>query len=44
VEPAYNTTKILCPNLQIGCQSHRFAKNKGLNVSCGRWYLFAVSK
>jgi hypothetical protein len=44
VEPAHNTTKILCPNLQWGCQSHRFAENKGLNLSCGRWYLFEVSK
>jgi hypothetical protein len=24
VEPAQNTTKILCPNLQWGCQSHWF--------------------
>jgi hypothetical protein len=30
--------------LQWGCQSHRFAENKWLNVSCGRWCLFAVSK
>jgi hypothetical protein len=37
MEHAYNTTKILCPNLQWGCQSHRFADNKGLNVSCGKW-------
>jgi hypothetical protein len=22
VEPAHNTTKILCPNLQCGCQYH----------------------
>jgi hypothetical protein len=36
VKPAHNTTKILCPNLQWGCQSHWFAKNKGLNVSCGK--------
>jgi hypothetical protein len=41
VEPAHNTTKVLCPNLQWGCQSHRFAMNKGLNVSCGKRYLFA---
>jgi hypothetical protein len=32
VEPVHNTTKLLCPNLQWGCQSHRFAENKGLNV------------
>jgi hypothetical protein len=38
MEPIHNTTKIFCPNLQWGCQSHRFADNKGLNVSCGpRW-------
>jgi hypothetical protein len=36
VEPAHNTTKVLYPNLQWGCQSHRFAVNKGLNVSCGK--------
>jgi hypothetical protein len=44
VEPAHNTTKILCSNLQWGYQSHWFANNKWLNVSCGRWYLFAVNK
>jgi hypothetical protein len=44
MEPAHNTTKVLCPNLQWGCQSHWFAENKGLNVSCGKEYLFAVSK
>jgi hypothetical protein len=32
VEPAHNTTKLLCPNLRWGCQSHRFAENKGLDV------------
>jgi hypothetical protein len=32
VEPAHNTTKLLCPNLRWGCQSHRFAVNKGLDV------------
>jgi hypothetical protein len=42
VEPAHNTTKILCPNLQRGCQSHWFADNKGLNVWCGKRYLFAI--
>jgi hypothetical protein len=41
VEPPHNTTKVLCPNLKWGCQSHRFAVNKGLNVSCGNRCLFA---
>jgi hypothetical protein len=41
VEPAHNTTKVLCPNLQCGCQSHQFAVNKGLNVSYGKIYLIA---
>jgi hypothetical protein len=44
VEPAHNITKILCPNLQWGYQSHRFADNKELNISWGKWYLFTVSK
>jgi hypothetical protein len=42
VEPAHNTTKILCPNMQWGCQSHWFADNKGLNIWCGKRCLFAV--
>jgi hypothetical protein len=29
VEPAHNTTKYFVPNLRWGCQSHRFAWNKG---------------
>jgi hypothetical protein len=28
-EPAHNTTKYFVPNLRWGCQSHRFAWNKG---------------
>jgi hypothetical protein len=32
VEPANNTIKLLCPNLQWGCQSHWFADNKGLDI------------
>jgi hypothetical protein len=43
VEPAHNTTKILCPNLQWGYQSHRFADNKELNISCGKM-IFVCSK
>jgi hypothetical protein len=42
VEPAHNTAKILWPNLQGGCQSHRFADNKELNIWCGKRCLFAV--
>jgi hypothetical protein len=41
VEPAHNTTKVLCPNLPWGCQSHQFAVNKGLNILHGNRYLFA---
>jgi hypothetical protein len=41
VQPAHNTTKVLCPNLQWASQSHWFAVNKGLNVSCGNRCLFA---
>jgi hypothetical protein len=29
VEPAHNTTKYFVTNLRWGCQSHRFAWNKG---------------
>jgi hypothetical protein len=32
MEPAHNTTKLLCHNLQWGCQSHRFAESKGLDI------------
>jgi hypothetical protein len=35
VKPAHNTTKNFAPNLRLGCQSHRFAVNKGLSVSSG---------
>jgi hypothetical protein len=28
--------QVLCPNSQWGCQSHRFAMNKGLSVSSGK--------
>jgi hypothetical protein len=28
--------QVLCPNLRWGCQSHRFAVNKGLSVSSGK--------
>jgi hypothetical protein len=28
--------QVLCPNSQWGCQSHRFAANKGLSVSSGQ--------
>jgi hypothetical protein len=42
VEPAHNTTKLLCPNLQWACQSHWFAENKGFNVQCGKRCLIAV--
>jgi hypothetical protein len=35
VKPAHNTTKNFAPNLRWGCQSHRFAVNKGFSVSSG---------
>jgi hypothetical protein len=35
-EPAHNTTKYFVPNLRWGCQSHRFAVNKGMSVSSGK--------
>jgi hypothetical protein len=35
-EPAHNTTKYFAPNLRWGCQSHRFAVNKGMSVSGGK--------
>jgi hypothetical protein len=35
-EPAHNTTKYFAPNLRWGCQSHRFAINKGMSVSSGK--------
>jgi hypothetical protein len=35
VKPTHNTTKNFAPNLRWGCQSHRFAVNKGLSVSSG---------
>jgi hypothetical protein len=36
VEPTHNTTKNFAPNLRWGCQSHRFAVNKGMSVSSGK--------
>jgi hypothetical protein len=36
VKPAHNTTKNFASNLRWGCQSHRFAVNKGLSVSSGK--------
>jgi hypothetical protein len=36
VKSAHNTTKNFAPNLQRGCQLHRFAVNKGLSVSSGK--------
>jgi hypothetical protein len=36
MEPAHNITKNFVPNLRWGCQSHRFAVNKGLSVSSGK--------
>jgi hypothetical protein len=36
VKPAHNTTNNFSPNLRWGCQSHRFAVNKGLSVSSGK--------
>jgi hypothetical protein len=35
-KPTHNTTKNFAPNLRWGCQSHRFAANKGLSVSSGK--------
>jgi hypothetical protein len=35
-EPAQNTTKYFVSNLRWGCQSHRFAVNKGMSVSSGK--------
>jgi hypothetical protein len=35
-EPTHNTTKYFAPNLRWGCQSHRFAWNKGMSVSSGK--------
>jgi hypothetical protein len=35
-EPAHNTTKNFAPNLRWGCQSHRFAVNKGMSISSGK--------
>jgi hypothetical protein len=32
-EPAHNITKYFAPNLRWGCQSHRFAVNKGMSIS-----------
>jgi hypothetical protein len=34
-KPAHNTTKNFAPILRWGCQSHRFAVNKGLSISSG---------
>jgi hypothetical protein len=39
-EPAHNTTKYFAPNLRWGCQSHRFAWNKG--YECIEWKTIEV--
>jgi hypothetical protein len=36
VEPTHSTNKYFAPNLWWGCQSHRFAINKGMSVSSGK--------
>jgi hypothetical protein len=35
MKPAHNTTNNFAPNLRCGCQSHRFAVNKGLSIMSG---------
>ena len=36
LEPAHNTTKILCPNDSVRVSISLFAKNIGLIVWCGK--------
>jgi hypothetical protein len=35
-ELAQNTTKYFVSNLRWGCQSHRFAVNRGMSISSGK--------